>query len=76
MAGWWGVFAMKLTVNGKSREVDGPRTVLDFLVANEVNPQLVAVEHNGVILKRERYAEAVLSEGDVLEIVHMVGGGA
>jgi thiamine biosynthesis protein ThiS len=67
---------MKLTVNGKPREVDGPQTVLDFLLANEVNPQLVAVEHNGVILKRERYGEAELGEGDMLEIVHMVGGGA
>ena len=67
---------MNLTVNGKPREVDGPGTVLDFLVANAVNPQLVAVEHNGVILKRERYGETKLSEGDVLEIVHMVGGGS
>jgi thiamine biosynthesis protein ThiS len=66
---------MKLTVNGKPREAADAGTILDFLQAQNVNPQLIAVEHNGEIIRRERYGEVALSEGDILEIVHMVGGG-
>ena len=66
---------MELTVNGKPRQVQGPRTLKEFLEANGVNPNLVAVEHNGEIIKRERFDAVALGEGDTLEIIHMVGGG-
>jgi thiamine biosynthesis protein ThiS len=67
---------MQLTVNGKAREVEGEPTLLDFLQAHDVNPRLVAVEHNREIVRRERFGEIRLREGDTLEIIHMVGGGA
>jgi len=67
---------MQLTVNGKPRDVAGPGTLKEFLEANGVNPALVAVEHNGEIVRRERFDEVPLAEGDNLEIIHMVGGGA
>jgi thiamine biosynthesis protein ThiS len=67
---------IELTVNGKPRTVEGAVTVLDFLEQLGINPQIVAVEHNGDIIRRERYGEAQLSQGDVLEIVRMVGGGS
>jgi thiamine biosynthesis protein ThiS len=64
-----------LTVNGKPREIDAPATLLTFLQAHGVDPRLIAVEHNGEIVRRDRYERIVLQEGDRLEIVHMVGGG-
>ena len=67
---------MRLTVNGKPRDLDGQHTVLSLLESLDVNPQIVAVEHNGDIVKRARYAEVPLADGDTLEIVRMVGGGA
>jgi sulfur carrier protein len=67
---------LSLTVNGKKREIAEPTTLLAFLEAHNVNPRLIAVEYNGEIVKRERYGEVTLAEGDRLEIVHMVGGGA
>ena len=67
---------MQLTVNGKPREVDSPLTLRQFLEAHNVKPEMVAVEYNGDIIRRERYAEVHLQEGDKLEIIHMVGGGA
>ena len=67
---------LSLTVNGKPREIAEPMTLLAFLQAHNVNPQLIAVEYNGDIIRRDRYAEVVLQQGDKLEIVHMVGGGA
>ncbi len=64
-----------LTVNGKPRELDAPTTLLQFLDQGGINPQIIAVERNGMIVKRDRYAETPLEEGDALEIVRMVGGG-
>ena len=67
---------MQVQVNGKQREVSQPCNLLQLLGQYEVNPQLVAVEYNGEIIRREGFEAVVLKEGDVLEIVHMVGGGA
>jgi thiamine biosynthesis protein ThiS len=50
--------------------------VLAYLEKLGVSPRAVAVEHNGTIIERASYAEAGLDEGDVVEIVRMVGGGA
>ncbi len=67
---------MRLTVNGKPRELAGPLSLPEFLEAHNVNPAMCAVEYNGEIIRRERFAEVHLQEGDKLEIIHMVGGGA
>jgi sulfur carrier protein len=67
---------LSLTVNGKAREIAEPMTLLAFLQAHNVNPQVIAVEYNGDILRRDRYDAVTLQAGDRLEIVHMVGGGA
>jgi Sulfur transfer protein involved in thiamine biosynthesis len=40
-----------------------------------VSPRAVAVEHNGTIIERDAYAATTLRDGDVVEIVRMVGGG-
>jgi sulfur carrier protein len=40
------------------------------------NPQLVVVEHNGVIVPRTQWPNAAVSDGDNLEIVTIVGGGS
>ena len=37
---------------------------------------MVVVERNGDILRRERYPEVEVEAGDVLELVHFVGGGS
>ena len=67
---------IQLIVNGKAREVEAGRTILQFLDEHAVNPLLVAVEHNGEIVRRNRFGDVPLAEGDRLEIIHMVGGGA
>lgn len=65
---------MRLKLNGKEREVEGVGTV-EELIASLAIHRMIVVEHNGVILRREQYADARLADGDSLEIVHMVGGG-
>lgn len=65
----------RLSINGKAVELAGPMPLLDYLNRLGVNPQAVAVEVNGEILKRDAYAACVLRGGDDVEIVRMVGGG-
>ncbi|HXL78109.1 MAG TPA: sulfur carrier protein ThiS [Candidatus Eisenbacteria bacterium] len=64
-----------LQINGRRVELEEPTALLNYLEKLGVSPRAVAVEHNGVIIERSRYAEAMLNDGDVVEIVRMVGGG-
>ena len=66
---------MKIRVNGDPLEVPGELTVLQLLERLEIDPRIVAVEHNLTILKRDRYATTTIAEGDEVEIVRFVGGG-
>jgi sulfur carrier protein len=64
-----------LVVNGKQVELDAPTPLLTYLERLGVDPRSIAVEHNGEIIERADYEQATLKEGDVVEIVRMVGGG-
>ena len=65
-----------LQVNGKRIELDSPTLLTAYLEILGVTPRGVAVEHNGMIIERDAYSTTTLREGDVLEIVRMVGGGS
>lgn len=65
----------RLRVNGREVELSEPTPLPDYLRGLGVDPRAVAVEHNGEIIQRDVYGECLLREGDVLEIVRMVGGG-
>jgi sulfur carrier protein len=62
-------------VNGRRVELEEPTGLLAYLEKLGVSPRAVAVELNGVIIERSGYADAKLDDGDVVEIVRMVGGG-
>ena len=67
---------MTLTINGEHRDFNSISTVSDLLQQLGMKPDRVAVELNRELVPRERWASANLSDGDKLEIVHFVGGGA
>lgn len=66
---------IQLMVNGKRRDVEQPASLLALLEQIGVDPRIVAVERNGEIVKRTRFGDTPIAEGDQLEIVRMVGGG-
>ena len=66
---------IRVTLNGKNRGVPAGLTVTGLLEALELNPALVVVERNREILDRSRYEAVRVGSGDVLELVHFVGGG-
>ncbi|MBA4353447.1 MAG: thiamine biosynthesis protein ThiS [Novosphingobium sp.] len=65
---------LSLTVNGEPRRA-APGSIADLVRALELEPTKVAVERNGEIVPRSTLANVAIADGDVLEIVHFVGGG-
>ena len=66
---------ISLVVNGEPRRIATGATIADLVVALGLNPAKVAVERNALIVPRSTLADVALADGDVLEIVHFVGGG-
>lgn len=66
---------MRLLVNGDSRDFQEGSTVTSLLAELELDPRRLGVERNRAIVPKSVYAETRLAEGDVIEIVHFVGGG-
>lgn len=64
-----------LTVNGKPVELDGETSLPGFLAGRKIDSRHVAVARNGDVIDRNEYAGVILRDGDVVEIVRMVGGG-
>ena len=63
-------------VNGDARPVPAGSTLGDLLRSLRLDPRLVVVEHNRVVLRdRSAYDVLPLASGDTIEIVHFVGGG-
>ena len=67
---------MTITANGKARIVPDGATVRDFLDSLGWKPEWVVVEHNGEPLERSRYDGCSLRDGDRIEVVRAVAGGA
>lgn len=68
--------AIAVTVNGEERRIPSGRSLGDLLREHELDPRMVVVERNREILRdREQFDRLPLEDGDVLEIVHFVGGG-
>jgi len=64
-----------VTVNGVAREVKGAQTIADLVARLGLEGKRIAVERNGEVVPRSRYADTPLARGDRLEIVGAVGGG-
>jgi len=66
---------VKITLNGKPRELDGAVDVPGLLVRLDIKPEQVAVAINGEVVPRRSWSATPLTEGDVVEVVRAVGGG-
>jgi len=67
--------SVKITLNGDPYDIEGPLTVTALLKRLDIDPLRVAVEHNMVVLKRARFEDTVVRDGDEIEVVNFVGGG-
>ena len=70
-----GEHTVQLTINGDVRNVASVANVAALLHELALDPRLVVVELNRVIVRRPAIATTPVADGDVVEIVHFVGGG-
>lgn len=67
---------VSLTVNGEERDFPAGSSIADLLASHKLDPRMVVVEHNRAILRdRDAFSRIIVGDGDVVEIVHFVGGG-
>jgi len=71
------VFFMKIhiLINGEEKEIATGLNIAGLLDQLQIRPGRVVIELNRTIISREAHELTSLKEGDMLEIVHFVGGG-
>lgn len=66
---------MRLRLNGEAREVPEGLSLAGLLSQLGIGAPAVVAERNGSIVVREAFGTTKLRDGDVLEILRIVGGG-
>lgn len=71
---------MRITLNGEPRDIDERMTVAALLDSvrsdrSSTSAAACAVEVNRALVPRRTHADRTLAEGDIVEIVTLVGGG-
>ena len=68
-----------IKVNGVDIDTDGKsfagKSIAEYLSTTNYDSKRIAVEKNGEIVPKAKYAETLLADGDTLEVVSFVGGG-
>jgi sulfur carrier protein len=67
---------MDISLNGEKRVVPEGITVTGLLEHLNIQPQRVAIELNSEIVKKDQYGATMIKNGDVLEVVSFMAGGA
>lgn len=62
-------------INGEAQDVVGMK-LEDYLKENDYVSEQIAIGWNEEILPKEEYATKIFCDGDIVEIVGFVGGGA
>jgi sulfur carrier protein len=65
----------EIVANGKPIAAKVPCSIEDFLIAQQLPPRSVVVEHNGEAVAPSEFPQRRLQAGDKLEIVKIVAGG-
>lgn len=67
---------MRIIVNGEAHNAADGSTIEGLVEQLALKAERLAVELNGEVVRRAEWAQATLTEGDRVEIVHFVGGGS
>ncbi len=65
---------MQISVNGETEQIE-PQSLEAYLTDKSLLGRRIAVERNGDIVPKSQFSKVMLEDGDVLEIVHAIGGG-
>lgn len=64
-----------MKVNGEQIQLTKAKTLEEFLKEQGYNIQRIAIERNDEIVPRENFSDVMLSDSDIIEVVHFMGGG-
>lgn len=68
---------MKLTINGEAKELRDGLSITELLVVQNVEmPEMVSVQLNDEFLKQDEYLATIVKEGDDINFLYFMGGGA
>ena len=67
----------KITVNGEAQEVQLPLSLAELIKNNNVQqPEMVSVQLNDDFVDRNEWDGLQIKEGDVVDFLYFMGGGA
>ena len=67
----------KITVNGEAQEVQLPLSLTELIIQNNVQqPEMVSVLVNDDFVDRNEWNDLQIKEGDVVDFLYFMGGGA
>ncbi|HEV8121935.1 MAG TPA: sulfur carrier protein ThiS [Candidatus Polarisedimenticolia bacterium] len=66
---------MQVRLNGVDRDAAEGTTLLTLVESLRLPQGRLAVERNGLVVPRAELDRLVIKAGDVIEVVHFVGGG-
>ncbi len=67
---------MQIIVNGIKQDLPSELSLLDLLKHLQISPKQIAIEINLTVINAEAYHTHTLNEGDQIEIISFMGGGA
>ncbi len=70
---------MKLQINGEIKFLDlpnEPSSLITLINRLGLEPQTIVIELNGAIVRSDKWEGQKIKDGDIVEIVTIVGGGS
>nr|MBF0222781.1 sulfur carrier protein ThiS [Desulfobulbaceae bacterium] len=69
---------MQIRINGEDEQLEKSGvSISELLIIKKVeSPDMVSVQLNGEIIDRSQYQDQVVSDGDELDFLYFMGGGA
>ena len=66
---------VEITLNGSQRSVETSTSISVLVESLEMPERRLAVELNGIVVRKADWPKTLLKPDDRIEIVHFVGGG-
>lgn len=66
---------MNITLNGEARKIAEGTLLSQLIDQLDLHGKRLAVEINREIIPRSQHGDYVIRDGDIIEIVHAIGGG-
>jgi len=66
---------VEITLNGTPRSVESSTSISTLVEELAMPERRLAVELNGIVVRKADWPETILKADDRIEIVHFVGGG-